>query len=190
MARCYSVWVNCSFNAVRTSVHVGLISLPPGVRLPLPQYAPRPIGRERAYEVRAVKVRILGGVLSQRLWNECPIATRDYEGSIPSAEFCSCPKDGNEPSKLEVVGSNPTGSAMDEDMKSYLEARGWHTWYNPNYWVNPKCVHDRTRQDYTNYGFPLEEAFAYEVEGRTPMMPSVFAGLMGSGAVLNNFGQE
>lgn len=50
----------------------------------------------------------------------------------------------------------------DEDKKKYLTKKGWHTWYNNNYWVNPKLVSDPKSQDYTNYGMDLESAVFHE----------------------------
>ena len=76
---------------------------------------------------------------------------------------------------------------MASDSAKFLESRGWHTWYNPNYWVNKKCVKDPSAQDYTNYGMPLEEALRYEREGRGSFDPTPLAGLMGGGAALNNY---
>lgn len=73
-----------------------------------------------------------------------------------------------------------------EEIK-FLESKGWHTWYNDDYWVHPKTVADRSRQDYTNYGMSRSEAVAFEKEGRRPFQTSLLAGLMGSGASQNNY---
>jgi len=53
-----------------------------------------------------------------------------------------------------------------DDKEKFLTSKGWHTWYNPKYWVHPDCVEDKTRMDYTNYGFILDEAFEYEKIGK------------------------
>lgn len=49
--------------------------------------------------------------------------------------------------------------------KKELERLGWHTYYNPAYWVHPKTVQDPKRQDYTNYGMSFAEAVEYERKG-------------------------
>jgi hypothetical protein len=46
--------------------------------------------------------------------------------------------------------------------RKYLEANGWHTYYNDNYWVNKKVIKDPKSQDYTNYGMTMEEAVSYQ----------------------------
>jgi hypothetical protein len=53
--------------------------------------------------------------------------------------------------------------------KEELIARGWDTWYNPNYWVHPKTVADPTRQDFTYYGMSFEDAVKFELEDRKPI---------------------
>lgn len=55
-----------------------------------------------------------------------------------------------------------------KDMQTYLESKGWHTWYNPEYWVHTKTIVDPKRQDYTNYGMSLERAYAYEINNEKP----------------------
>jgi hypothetical protein len=47
-----------------------------------------------------------------------------------------------------------------------LKARGWHTWYNPNYWVHRDSVERPNEQDYTNYGMCFEDAVRYERLGK------------------------
>lgn len=44
-----------------------------------------------------------------------------------------------------------------ESKLKFLKSKGWHQWYNENYWVKEDLVEDGL--DYTNYGFSLEEAF-------------------------------
>ena len=39
---------------------------------------------------------------------------------------------------------------------------GWSQYYHHNYWVNPKVITDKHRQDYTNYGMTELEALAWE----------------------------
>lgn len=53
--------------------------------------------------------------------------------------------------------------------KSELQSRGWHTWYNEDYWVNPKCVIDPLQQDYTNYGCTFDQAVSKEINGIVPV---------------------
>lgn len=55
-------------------------------------------------------------------------------------------------------------SEIEKAVRVFLKKRGWHTYYNPNYWVNKKTIQDSSRQDYTNYGMPIEMAFVFEVE--------------------------
>lgn len=71
----------------------------------------------------------------------------------------------------------------------FLTSRGWHSYYNENYWVNTKCITDPMSQDYTNYGMSVTEALHYELEGRSAFGPTPFASLLGSGAKLNNYGR-
>jgi hypothetical protein len=51
---------------------------------------------------------------------------------------------------------------------SFLEGRGWYAWYSDNYWVHNKLVKDLNRQDPTNYGLSLEDAYRFEVENLEP----------------------
>lgn len=53
-----------------------------------------------------------------------------------------------------------------KEKEQFLIERGWHTYYNPNYWVHKKTVRDHTISDYTNYGFDLDGAYEYEFSGR------------------------
>lgn len=48
------------------------------------------------------------------------------------------------------------------DKIEFLKSKGWHTYYNENYWVHPKTVQDKRIQDYTNYGMSLEQAYDFE----------------------------
>lgn len=50
--------------------------------------------------------------------------------------------------------------------KKWLQERGWHTWYNENYWVHRDSVEDPSSQDYTNYGMSFKDAVAYENLGK------------------------
>lgn len=50
--------------------------------------------------------------------------------------------------------------------KNWMIDRGWHTWYNENYWVHPETVENPKTQDYTNYGITLEDAVRWEMDGR------------------------
>lgn len=50
--------------------------------------------------------------------------------------------------------------------KEDLISRGWHTYYNENYWVHPDLVEDPKAQDYTNYGVCFEDACMLELAGR------------------------
>lgn len=49
-----------------------------------------------------------------------------------------------------------------EKKEQYLIDNGWCTYYNPNYWVHKKMIVDSNRQDYTDYGMPLDEAVVFE----------------------------
>lgn len=49
-----------------------------------------------------------------------------------------------------------------------LESAGWHTWYNPNYWVHQKLIKDPLSQDYTNYGLNAEDAYIFETTNQKP----------------------
>ena len=46
------------------------------------------------------------------------------------------------------------------ELINFLKSKGWHQWYNENYWVKEDLVEDDL--DYTNYGFNLEEAVKVE----------------------------
>lgn len=37
----------------------------------------------------------------------------------------------------------------------FLKSKGWHQWYNKDYWVKKSLVDDES--DYTQYGFSLED---------------------------------
>lgn len=65
----------------------------------------------------------------------------------------------------------------ERDDAAWLKARGWSTYYNPNYWVHPKTVADPSQQDYTNYGMTAEDALAYERIGCPPHQPMGLPGL-------------
>jgi len=65
--------------------------------------------------------------------------------------------------------SHPT-----DEEKAALRARGWHTWYNEEYWVNPDTITDPKIQDYTNYGMSFEEALKWEAFGRPKFKPIGF----------------
>jgi hypothetical protein len=59
---------------------------------------------------------------------------------------------------------------MNNEEKSIMLAKaGWHTWYNPEYWVHPKVVADPNSQDYTSYGMGLEEAYEFETQNIAPV---------------------
>lgn len=58
-----------------------------------------------------------------------------------------------------------------EEQVTWLRSRGWHSYYNENYWVHPKTVADPKQQDYTNYGMSAEDAIAYERIGCPPHEP-------------------
>ena len=47
--------------------------------------------------------------------------------------------------------------------EDFLKSKGWSTWYNEKYWVNPKLVSDPRKQEYTNYGMDLESAYFHEI---------------------------
>lgn len=56
-----------------------------------------------------------------------------------------------------------------EEKRDFLVSRGWHTWYNINYWVHPKkLIANADVQDYTNYGLSLDDAVKFEQENREP----------------------
>lgn len=56
----------------------------------------------------------------------------------------------------------------DQEKRDYLISKGWHTWYSPNYWVHTKLIVDSSRQDYTNYGLSLEDAYDFEINNKPP----------------------
>ena len=51
---------------------------------------------------------------------------------------------------------------MKLEKQAYLKKHGWHTWYNPDYWVNPKVIADPKSQDYTNYGMTIDDAVVWQ----------------------------
>lgn len=55
-----------------------------------------------------------------------------------------------------------------EEKEKFLRKKGWSTWYNDNYWVHEKTIADPSRQDHTNYGMSLEEAYNFEVNNEPP----------------------
>ncbi len=57
---------------------------------------------------------------------------------------------------------------LERTITKFLEKKGWHTYYNPKYWVHQKLVKDPSRQDYTDYGMDLESAFIHEAEDLPP----------------------
>ncbi len=59
-----------------------------------------------------------------------------------------------------------------QDLQNFLIEKGWHQYYNPNYWVHPDSVEDPKSQDYTDYGMNLEDALYYESIGK-PKHPSM-----------------
>lgn len=92
----------------------------------------------------------------------------------------------NKREALKIFKKLQVEKTQKEEIK-FLESKGWHTWYNEDYWVHPIVVAGSSRQDYTNYGMPRSEAIAFEKEGRKPFQTSLLAGLMGSGAMQNNY---
>ena len=48
-----------------------------------------------------------------------------------------------------------------KEQEKYIKSKGWSTWYNPNYWVNPKTIADAKCQDYTSYGMDLNSAYCF-----------------------------
>lgn len=65
--------------------------------------------------------------------------------------------------------------------KKFLEERGWGTWYSNNYWVHPKTVEDRSRQDYTDYGMSLDGAYQFELvcpNRKIPPLGGIFKPLL------------
>ncbi len=71
-----------------------------------------------------------------------------------------------------------TSTDMTHDEKvAFLEKHGWHTWYNDNYWVNPKIV-DEKKADYTNFGMDIESAIKCEKNFKGPLSNAQIA--MGS----------
>lgn len=56
--------------------------------------------------------------------------------------------------------------SLEKDEKErFLKERGWRTWHSDSYWVNPKTVEDKSRQDYTNYGLSMDDAIRFEFRG-------------------------
>lgn len=49
-----------------------------------------------------------------------------------------------------------------KEQEKYVISKGWSTWYNKNYWVNPKTIVNPKSQDYTNYGMDLNSAYCFE----------------------------
>jgi len=49
--------------------------------------------------------------------------------------------------------------------EKFIISKGWSTWYNPRYWVHPKTVADKSRQDFTAYGMDLNSAYCFEKLG-------------------------
>ena len=81
---------------------------------------------------------------------------------------------------MEVLSKmRSKNKALTLDQKiAYIKKKGWEQYYNPNYWVHPKTVEDKTRQDYTNYGFNAEEAYIVE---KNKLYPFPFTPLPGWG---------
>lgn len=52
----------------------------------------------------------------------------------------------------------------EQEKRKVLKDNGWSTYYNPNYWVHPKAVEDPSVQNYTNYGFSLDDAYKFETQ--------------------------
>jgi hypothetical protein len=69
-----------------------------------------------------------------------------------------------------------------EEKDQFLRKRGWATWYNDNYYVHPKVVADPSRQDYTNYGMNIDDAYRYETTENVEKFP--YAGLPGLSRLL------
>ena len=46
--------------------------------------------------------------------------------------------------------------------EEYVISKGWSTWYNKGYWVNPKTISDNKSQNYTDYGMDLNSAYCFE----------------------------
>ncbi len=55
-----------------------------------------------------------------------------------------------------------------QDEEEFLKSRGWSTWYHHDYWVHPKTIKDKSRQDYTDYGLSMQDAVKYELENMPP----------------------
>lgn len=53
----------------------------------------------------------------------------------------------------------------------FLNSQGWYMYYNPNYYVHPKTIKDKSIQDFTNYGMPVDDAYIYEIENMPPFDP-------------------
>lgn len=64
-----------------------------------------------------------------------------------------------------MVNKRVTDKLDEAEIRKALYAAGWADWYHPDYWVHPQVVKDPTRQDYTNYGVSLAEAWRLHVAG-------------------------
>lgn len=64
------------------------------------------------------------------------------------------------------------------EMVKYLIDRGWTTWYHDDYWVHPKTIEDKNKQDFTNYGMNVKDAYEFDVKGKKPFRGQ-FLGYMG-----------
>lgn len=47
------------------------------------------------------------------------------------------------------------------DKEEFVKSHGFSTYYNENYWVHMNSVEDPQKQDFTNYGFCLEDAIKW-----------------------------
>lgn len=61
-----------------------------------------------------------------------------------------------------------------KEQEKYIKSKGWGTWYNPNYWVNPETVSDHKCQDYTSYGMDLNSAYCFAKLNLPKFKPSFF----------------
>jgi hypothetical protein len=73
-----------------------------------------------------------------------------------------------------------------KQQEKYIKSKGWSTWYNPKYWVNPKTVVDEKRQDYTNYGMSLNSAYCFEKLNLPKFLPFPFPILSQQSQALKN----
>jgi len=62
-------------------------------------------------------------------------------------------------SRLQFLAD--TAVVSEAEMKAFIKARGWHTWYNEDYWVHRR--YERAGADYTNWGMSLEKAYKAEI---------------------------